>query len=372
MTHLLDKHGILLLLRQLMHEGTFRAWAGVLTLLLLVNLMSAILWTYPRLNAVGQARVEEERITAARERVIPALERARQRFGHVVDAETSLANLRKRIAAASGSTAEALGALRRAVVEAGLEVGRVAYQLEVIDELGLLELQATLPVTGSYASLRNLIFALGAEQVFTAIDSISLAATGQAGAADSLSIELSLSTFVADPEARPVGAAGNGAASGRQHRVSDELDDPEARVEEIRVRLASLPPLPRPADAYKVHLNRLDGVAPEARVSSRNLFAFESRPGSTTSSTPTQPPEQPTPTAGAGPPPPPRVAFKLIGIVDISSGRRATLVDGNGLYVVGAGEDLPDGSHVAAVGIDYVELEVRGILIRLTLETQSP
>jgi hypothetical protein len=319
---------------------------------------------------LGQSRVEEERIAAARERVTPALEEARRRFGHVLDAEASLAVLRRRISAASGTTARAVDSLHQAVAEAGLQAGRFAYQPEVIDELGLLELQATMPVTGSYASLRNLIFLLGTGQAFTAIDSIELAATGQAGAAGSLTIELNLSTFVADPEAHPAGTTGTGAQPRRPRGVTDEIDDPAARVEEIHGSLASLPALPGPTDAYDVHLDELDKMSPEARVPQRNLFAFGSRSAPAPSRPPTEEQQQPPATTPA--PPPTRVAFNLIGIVDMPSGRRATLIDGRGLYIVAAGDELPGGLRVASVGLDYVELDVRGTLVRLTLEIEIP
>lgn len=408
---------------------TFRLWAQVLGVALLANLVVAGLWTYPSWRAVEPERRELERIADAREMIGPALARARATYGCILEAEQDLAVLRGRVASRSGTTAEAVEAIRRMVADGGLSATEVTYQREAIDELGLVELQAKLPVTGSYRSVRELISALGTDGPFVAIDRIALNAPDEASPRGPLSVELALSVFVAEPSMsppessmppperpippseratsppegspppegskppdsstspaessaspaeRPGGPDGPTAAGAGADPDGARFqpEDPWAAVEGIEDRLASLRPLPVAPSRYTVHLPRLDSRLEERPSAdggvSRNLFAFQSPPPGPRS----EPPAAPEPPAIADPAPEepsgPEVPFELVGIVDMTRGRRAILTDGRGLYVVGVGEPLPGGIEVVSVGIDYAELEVGGTRVRLDLEDETP
>lgn len=350
----------------------FRLCVQAIGLVLLANLLLGALWTYPRWHASEPDRQEAERIADARELVGPAISRARETYGCVLEAEKDLKDLRGAIASRSGSTAEAVEGLRQMVADVGLSVAEVTHQPEAIEELGLLELQTKLPVTGSYGSVRELIASLATEGPFVAIDRIALTAPDESGSGGPLSVELGLSTFVVEsPMEPPLDGAGN--HPGRESTPSDGsrpvAADPWATLQEVRDRLGSLPPLPAPAESFAVGLSRLQDRPLRDHGVARNLFAFDAPPSEPRVE---PPPVQETPVPSEPVRRPPRVAFELIGIVDMKSGRRATFTDASGLYVVGVGEELPDGTVVVSVGVDYAELEVGGTRVRLTLESQSP
>lgn len=368
----------------------FRPWVQAIGVAVVLNLVVGVAWTYPRWNADGRDREEARQIAEADRLVGPALARARETYGCILTAEEDLRSLHGMIASRSGTTAEAVEAVRHLVEEHGLGVTQVTRQAEAIGELGLVELQTKLPVTGSYGSVRELIAALAREEgPFVAIDRIALSAPDDAGAGGRVAVELGLSTFVVEPGASPVAAGSRGTGS-QGGNVDDDgatadasggsvddsgatapIQDPWAVIDEVRERLESLPPLPIPQERYHVGISRLvDRPSHESSVS-RNLFAFDAvePPAPVETPPPTETPvTEPTPRR----PPPPRVGYQLLGILEMPDGRRATLKDGDALYVVGVGERLPDDVEVVAVGVDYAELEVGGVSVRLTLKDGTP
>lgn len=356
--------------------AAFRPWLQAIVAVFCINLVVGGFWTYPRWQAVQPRRQEAQRIAEARERVGPALARARRTHGWALEAREDLEALRKLIGRRSGTISEAVEALRRVVVDVGLGITRVDYRVESIDELGLLELQTKLPVTGSYGSVQRLISTLGADGPFVAIDRIALSSTDAPRGVDPLSVELDLSAFVLESmPPPPVGPQRPDADGDRADAQGSPaaVDDPWGMVEEVRERLESLQPLSVPPEGYAVRLSRLHERAPRHHGVTRNLFAFEAAAGAPNSHDQAPPPAQvPEPTPTPQPPAPPRVPYELIGILDMGNGRLATLTDGSDLYVVGADDTLPGDVKVVSVGIDYMELEVRGARVRLTLESGTP
>jgi hypothetical protein len=343
---------------------------------LLANLAAFGLWTAPRWS-VSWGATGADRLQEVRQQIEPRLRQARATHGLVVAAEDDLRELRARLTSAAGSS-DVMGMLTRAAGRAGIEIEDTTSQFDVIEELGVVQAAFYIPVAGSYRAIRELLDELDELPVFLVIDGIGLRATGGAGPQDSrgdVRLELAISVFLPDHQAGAelAGAAAppdvsRGAAS-IAARAADRLrearrgDDPEELAEAIVARLVSLPPLPVDPEALVVHLEKLEHQPPDS-TPRRNLFAIVEpyRPPVESA-----PPELVEPAALE-----PMLPVQLRGVVRIEGRLHASLSDGVALFVVEAGDRLPNGVEILEVGIDYVEVLFRDERTRLSLEGNQP
>lgn len=347
-----------------------RPWIVALALLAAVNLVILFALTLPRwrqARASGAAvRVNQQ----AQEIVGPALDRARRVYGRVQGAEQELVELRRRVASRSGSVSEVVSVLRAAVDASGLRAERISYEAKPLENLGLTQLQITLPVRGNYAQLRRFLDALLQGPVFAVVERIGVSTPGSSDPSGQLLMNVVLSAFVdgelTAPAERP--NSGGGDDSAQPLPAVTAGSDPVALAQTLRESLVGLPEIPLPADAFDVKLERLDVEPQNAAASRRDLFAFANLPASSRVSDAER--ERERREQREARPPEPVNPYDLLGVIRTEDGLLATIADDARVYNVGAGERLPAGYRVTRVGLVDVWLEVGGREIQLSLRKE--
>ena len=86
--------------------------------------------------------------------------------------------------------------------EVGIDLDDATLQYLPIDELDVVQLAITFPVTGTYASVRRLLDELLALPLFLVIDGVGLQSFGATSSrgSDTLQVDLAVSVFLDDPE----------------------------------------------------------------------------------------------------------------------------------------------------------------------------
>jgi hypothetical protein len=343
---------------------------------LLANLAAFTAWTAPRWRA-SWGVAGADRLEVARQRIEPRLQQARATYGLVVAAEDDLRELRARLTSAAASS-EVIGMLTGAAGRAGIEIEDATSQFDVIEELGVVQAAFYIPVAGSYPAIRGLLGELDELPVFLVIDGVGLRAGGAAGPPGSrgdVRLELAVSVFLPDPgagtelpavTAPPAvsrGAASIAARAAERLREARRGDDPEELAAAIVARLVALPPIPVTPEALVVHLEKLEYQPPDS-TPRRNLFAIVE---------PYRPPVETAPQDLVELEPlEPLLPVQLRGVVIIEGRLHASLSDGVALFVVKAGDRLPNGVEILEVGADYVEVLFRDERTRLSLEGSQP
>lgn len=346
---------------------------------LAVNVVVALLWTWPAWSSQAGATSRDDRLAQARRVVEPRLESSLATYGVVLEASEGLAELRQRMLVPS--SAGVVRAVQAAATDAGLSMEQARFQPGVMEELGLTELGMTVPVRGSYVALRRLIEALTSTPEFLVIRGVTVSAAGSSDAAPAggqgLRVDLSLSAFLADgatgaaePEflrppaidgPRGTAVAGRGETVATSSRSAGEID-PLPRARSLAERLERLPPLEMMSrDALQVELERLQRPVAPASEPRRNLFAYRAPAG-------------PAPAVEAAPEPePPAVAepaptVRLVGILRVDGRWQASLTDGTEIFVGSAGSLLPNGHRIVDIGSEHVEVDTGARRVRLVLE----
>jgi hypothetical protein len=346
--------------------------------IVVANLAVFTVWTTPRWRARigvvgGTGGVED-----ARQRIEPALRLARDTYGRLNRAEDDLATFRERLVTTVGG-AELLGMLDGAGDGAGIELDDATLQYVPLDELGVVQLGLNFPVTGTYEAVRRLLDELVALPVFLVIDGVGLqtfggsvgAAPPGASAAQTARVDLAISVFLDDPElaaavSTPAAAAPRRAlvSPGETERLrrASRANDPEEIADALLATLAALPELPVDPASLVVNLDGLDApvVTSEPR---RNLFSIVLPPA-------------PAPVGVDEPEalvaPEPILPVRLLGVVRIEGRWHASLTDEVRVFVVEAGDSLPNGVEIIEVGADYAEVTFGSERTRLTLEGTRP
>jgi hypothetical protein len=394
--------------------------------------------TRPRWYEVtAQSRAREE-ARQARRVLEPALDQARANYGLVLQAENDLEELKARIAASAESVASVVNGLEAKLAAVGMQLGSGSYAREEIDELDLLLLQMAIPLTGQYSSVRQLVESLASGEGFTTIDQVALASPDQTRQGGSLQVEFLLASFLpatnAGPLSRAAGESDRPPEAGQEpadpdptgeespvtevdpavgeieeadtaqgERESDSeppesptdprIDEetgaldregaparsgvsPVDRARELQARLASLPPLPFPPEAYDVRLGELDRSTEASTAPGRNLFDFVRRRQAGAGTQPGAEPARP----GGGQRPAqqqqrpavasqPSIPLRLLGVVRVGTVWYASMTDGSELHVAAEGGSLPGGYLILKIGVDYVDVQVGEQQVRLTLES---
>jgi len=342
------------------------------------NLVAGVVWTVPhwraRTGVVGGAGGVER----ARQRVEPSLQLVRDTYGRLNQADTDLETFRRRLVATVGG-AELLSMLDGAGDGVGIDLDDATLQYLPLDELGVVQLSITLPVAGTYEAVRRLLDELVALPVFLVVDGVGLQTFGAAAAASpeeqAVRVDLAISVFLADPELGAPARASTRAPATRaprralvSERQTDKLrqaargDDPQDIADELIATLALLPALPVDPASLVVNLDKLDTplIASEPR---RNLFSVVLPPA-------------PEPLALEQPedlePPPPTLPVRLLGVLRIEGRWHASLTDEFDVFIVEAGDSLPNGVRIVEVGADYTEVVFGSERTRLTLEGSRP
>jgi len=351
---------------------------GLAVAVVVANVAVFAAWTAPRWSArwavVGASRSAE----GVRLRVEPAVQRMRDTYGRVNRAEQDIEAFRAHMTNSVGGS-DLLGMLMDAADTVGIRIDDASLQYSPVDDLGVARLGITLPVTGTYEAVRHLLDELLYLPVFLIVDGIGLQAVeqgtvprpGLGSAGDAVRVDLALSVFVDDdeldaalsttppPPIRVSAAAAREAENLRRAMVGDDAGE---LADALMARLAALPPLPVDADSLTIDLQRLD-LPPEVVEPSRNLFSIP-------------PPPAPPPAMIDEPlemtTPEPDVPVRLLGVLLVEGRWHASLTDDVELFVVQAGDRLPNGVHVIEVGADYAELEFNDRRTRLTLEGSRP
>lgn len=335
--------------------------------LVLANLAVAATWTWPRwstASASDAAAREEQRAQAI---LGPALEEARGSHGRVLQAQADLRSLRERVGGRSGSVGDVVSTLRAVVDAAGLQSGRIDYQQEPVQELGLTQLQVSLPVRGDYDSVRGLLERLLEAPVFLVVERIGVATPP--GGSGPLQVQLALSAFVeGDVEGDVAGAPSPFASPEEPSADAVAGADPTTLAERLRSRLAALPAIPLAPAELQLQLARLDAGIGDARPSQRNLFDFAP---AVLAARQRQERARRAPEAMPEVEEEPSAPFELRGIVRAEE-LWATLVDADErVHVVTAGSRLPGNYLVVEVGAVYAWLERRGERFRLSLRREG-
>lgn len=341
-----------------------RSWLLLLTLLAAANLAVAVALTLPEwreASASGAAvRVNQQ----AQEVIEPALDRARRVYGRVRDAETEIAELRRRVASRSGSVSEVVSTLRAAVDASGLRAERISYQAQPMPALGLSQLQVTLPVRGSYAQLRTFLDDLLAGPVFAVVERIGASTPGSADPSGQLLLNVVLSAFVDGELANPASVTDESVPSVPTLPPVTAGTDPVALAQTLREQLTDLPEIPLDAGVFDVRLERFDERPAGAAEQRRNLFAFASLPAPPRDEEAARERRE---RRRAAAPPEPVNPYDLLGVIRTDHGLIATIADDTHVYNVGEDEMLPAGYRVTKVGMVDVWLEVGGRELRLSL-----
>jgi hypothetical protein len=295
-------------------------------------------------------------VAAARERIEPSLRVARTTYGRVDRAGKDLDAFRERLIV-SVSAAELLGMLDSAGDGVGIDLDDATLQYVPLEELGVLQLGITFPVSGSYEAVRELLDELVELPVFLVIDGVGLQTFGaQSVGGQAVRVDLAISVFLDDREtgsaptptptqpARPV--VGPRQIAALQSAVDG--GDPSDIADAVIDVLAALPQLPVDPQALVVDLERLDTPVTTSPPS-RNLFSIV------------------LPRA-----PEPVLPVRLLGVLRIEGRWHASLSDEQHVFVVKAGDNLPNGVQIVSVGKDFVEVTYRDRTTRLNLEGTRP
>ena len=353
--------------------GPMRLPIVLVALLVAGNVTAYVAWTRPHWSEVAAATSASREGQRAEEALAPALERARGSYGQIAEAEAGLDGLRRRVRGSTGTVADAVAAIRAAVTRSGLDGDRVNYRIEPVPELGLLQLQVDLPVSGSYARIRRLVHEIEAGEPFVALEQVAVAA----GTEDDgeLLVQLTTSAFVVAPEvAATMDEAMAGADAGPPGGASDVAGAPPSMLtaglspldvsRRLRARLDGLAPPPVQPGELILDLVRLDTARPAAAQPRRNLFAFAGSGGSGGLGRGARDSEDGTDPDWV---PEPVMPYGLLGIIDTVGGRLATLAEDEAIHVVKVGDTLPNGMRVAEVGNAHVVLEAGPTRTRLSL-----
>lgn len=344
----------------------------LIAVVLLANVVAFAAWTAPRwsarLGVVAAASVDD-----ARQRIEPSLTAARGTYGHLSEAEDDLAAFRERIVTTVGA-AELLAMFDAVGEDVGIDLDDATPQYVPIDELGVVQLGMTFPVTGTYAAVRRLLDELLALPVFLVIDGVGLQSFGasSAGGGEMLEVDLAVSVFLDDPElasdafptpdARPA-VPPERAAHVTALRRAVAGNDPGDIADAVLAGLEALPPLPVEPSSLIVEDDRL--AATTARVEpGRNLFSVVLPPAPE----PAVPEQQPETLAE----PEPQLPVRLIGLVMVEGRWHASLTDELQVFIVEPGDELDNGVTVVDVGEDYAELSFRDQTTVLRLEGTRP
>ena len=338
--------------------ASLRAPLSGLVLVLLTNLVVYTVWTRPHWLAVAR-ETSALRLSAELEQVLlPALERARLSYGRIIAAEADLAGLRNRVFESSGSVTDTRTLVLGAVRASGLSPGRTSYQTAEVEELGLLQLRADLPVRGSYAGLRRLVHTLESSPSFVSIDRVAVAVPPDDDGAG-LQVQLSVSGFAAEGPVDPDGASetaeGSWVAETPESNTGSGLLSQLSKVRSLRRRLDGLAPVPVDPGALQVAVERLDGRQVVSSRTARNLFDFGGR---TMVSGDDSVPEFLEGLDAPNLPPTFELPIDLIGIINIAGTFFASLDDGDDVHVVTVGDLLPNGIRVLRVGRTRAVLDI--------------
>ncbi len=350
---------------------------GLALTLVIANVVAFVAWSAPRwqtkwgVPGVGAASAED-----VRRRVEPELQRLRDTYGRLRRAEQDVAEFRAHMTSLVGGS-DLLGMLNDAGDSVGITIEDASFQFDPVEELGVARLGITLPVSGTYEAVRRLLDELLELPVFLIIDGIGLQTADQTAGAlpygttgGTVRIDLALSVFVEDPQltaelasrSAPAARTVAGARESENLRRAALGNDAGAIADALIARLTVLPPLPVDADLLTVDMARLDTL-PTIVAPSRNLFA--------TVAPPAPPPvlEQSAQDPVVSEPPFP---VRLVGFMFLKEERAwtASVTDTAGLqiFIVQAGDRLPNGVEVIDVGDGYVELKLNERRVRLTQE----
>jgi hypothetical protein len=258
-----------------------------------------------------------------------------------------------------------------------------------------LQLAAFLPATGSQATAPAVQDADTEEAEVSAAETdtaaTETAASDEAGASDETGSREDAGLLepgteegreVDEPPAvtpEPGTEAGMPERSAQPAARSRSNMSPVQRASELQARLASLPPLPFPPEAYDVRLSDLDVVREVSTAEGRNLFDYYRPPRP-----PAPPQPEPRQRQGGGgsgrgqnqsaredqpAASHPSIPLKLLGIVRVGAVRYASLTDGTEMHVAAEGASLPGGYEIVEVGIDYADIKLGETQVRLTLES---
>lgn len=353
-------------------------WAAVrpqllaLILLLVANITVLFIVTLPAYDRAAAAGTASRAGQQAHETLEPVLQRARLAYGKVLDAEAGLADLRARVGASSGSVSEVVATLRAAIDAAGVSAGRIGYQPQPVEELGLVQLQVDIPVRGRYREIRKFLGGLIEGPAFLVVERIGVSTPSETDLARTLVVQLGASVFIDPGVADPDELAASGQesptslASGAAMASAAAITAPDAveLAQSLRQRLASLPPIPLPAGDFELHSERLDRPLPSAGATRRNLFAF-ARDERAVAATVIEP--EPVDDFV----PEPVMPYQLLGITRTMDGLLATLSDGDRVHVLGEGALLPDGYRIVAIDLVATELQAGDRVVRLSLRKQD-
>ncbi|NKB87423.1 MAG: hypothetical protein GKS06_04295 [Acidobacteria bacterium] len=315
--------------------------------------VAALFWvTLPAWDASAAAGSAGAMTQQAQAAIVPELERARRVYGGVASAEASLATLRQRVGASSGTAADVVSTLRAAVDAAGVRADRITYQTQPVAELGLTQLQVNLPVRGDYRGLRRLLDALFDGPMFVVVERVSASTPSQSDPTGELMLGLAASVFLDPTRARPEHEEVAPFAAESEGAAPAPVADPVAAVEALVSRLRGLPEIPLSNADFQLALGRLDMRGASASASRRDLFSVvQERPAQPSRAVQRRRERAQNFT------PEPVMPYDLIGVTRTNTGLVATLVDGDLVLTVREGQVLPDGYRVAAVETMSVTLE---------------
>jgi hypothetical protein len=138
--------------------------------------------------------------------------------------------------------------------------------------------------------------------------------------------------------------------------------DPSDIADAVIAALAALPQLPVDPQALVVDLERLDTPVATSQPR-RNLFSVV---------LPRAPAPQVTERPRPARPPEPVLPVRLLGVLRIEGRWHASLSDEQHIFIVEAGDSLPNGVQIVSVGKDFAEVTYRDRATRLNLEGTRP
>lgn len=365
-----------------MTRAPLKSLVGPVMLLAVVALVANAVvfagWTAPRWSARLGVTGGAGGVADARRRIEPALRLARDTYGRLGRTDDDLAAFRARLVTTVGG-AELLGLLDGAGDDVGIELDDATLQYVPLDELGVVQLGINFPVTGTYEAVRHLLDELIALPVFLVIDGVVLqtfagsanVAPPGASAAQMIRVDLAISVFLDDPgfaasappppppaPRRPLVSEGETARLRRASRAND----PDEIADALLANLAALPELPVDPASLVIDLDKLDTPVVFA-APRRNLFSIVLPPA-------------PAPLIAEEPEvfvaPEPILPVRLLGVLRIEGRWHASVTDEDRVFIVEAGDSLPNGVEIIEVGADYAEVTFGDERTRLTLEGTRP
>jgi hypothetical protein len=237
-------------------------------------------------------------------------------------------------------------------------------------------------VAGSYEAVRRLLDQLVALPVFLVIDGVGLQTLGgtssmPSGGATSqtVRVDLALSVFLDDSEltdATPSPTRG-AAAGARRSAVSPnqiealrqalDANDPDEIADTVVDALQALPSLPVDPASLQVELEQLE-TQPVSSAPQRNLFSVALPPAPAPAPASVTPADQPEVVVD----PTPVLPVRLLGVLVIEGRWHASFADDMRVFVVEAGDTLPNGVEIIDVGKDYAEVSYNDQRTVLRLE----